>query len=193
MTFEQAWWDNLPDELVLANTAGDPPYDLDPVVARILGDQTPTRVLDLGCGVGRLTSYVASRLPDVAVHGVDISTKLLHEAYANRLPNTRFWHCNGRGLPLGLTGQFDLSYAVTVFQHMHPREMWGYLREISERLTPGSGRFVFTIALGESAEFLNYQIPDVAEFCNDLIELFDSVAADPSPDVNGWTWVEART
>lgn len=68
-------WD--PDRyLTYADERGRPFVDL---LARI-DAETPSRVVDLGCGPGNLTGLLADRWPDAAVVGVDSSPEMIRRA-----------------------------------------------------------------------------------------------------------------
>jgi len=54
----------------------------DDLVARLPPDLAPRRVIDLGCGGGRLTRQLARRWPEAEVIGVDGSAAMLAEARA---------------------------------------------------------------------------------------------------------------
>lgn len=189
---EVAFWETVPAGDFPPDVVGEPPYNHRRVADRIQETIDCLRVLDLGCGNGRLTNFIAQRLGTGGViHGVDISRTLIDRAVldaANDGPtNVHYWHGNGRTLPAGLNGRFTGAYSVSMFQHIPHDVMWGYLREVHERLEPG-GTFLFTIAVGEVDEFLNHQIADTGQFADDLMQFFDMVTVDP-PDSNGWTWV----
>lgn len=190
---EVAFWEQ-PD-LDMENVHGRPPYNVVSVGVKILNTIDQRRMLDLGCGAGRLTNMMARRvIGEGVVHGVDISSNLVYSAAADAsgrdLHNVHYWHGDGRRLPSGLVGRFSGAYSITMFQHIPHEAMWGYLREVHDRLEPG-GVFLFTIAVGEVDEFLNHQIADVPQFANDLIQIYDSVAID-GPDERSWTWVTVR-
>lgn len=53
------------------------------LLARI-GPFQPRRVVDLGCGTGRLTEIIAERNPDAQVFGVDTSNEMLDRAESRR-------------------------------------------------------------------------------------------------------------
>jgi len=97
------------------------------------------RVLDLGCGAGRVTRALADVFGEV--HGVDVSgemVKLARRALASR-PNA-FVHQNN-GLDLSVLGdlQFDFAYSEIVFQHIPSREVIeNYVREVYRVLRPGA-------------------------------------------------------
>ena len=112
------------------------------------GLQPSSRVLEIGCGVGRLAYELAPVLGDTGTYaGFDISPKAigwLNEHYAPRLPNFRFdlvdarnvRYRPGRGheaqsvrFPYG-DEQFDVVCAFAVFMHMQLPEIAHYLEEI---------------------------------------------------------------
>lgn len=184
---EAEHWDQVGEE----DLHGVPAYDTKPVIARLqVGPQM--RCLDMGCGIGRLTNAVAWRGLDPRVYGFDISRRNIFKA-AERAPHNAFyWVSDGRNIPSGITGKFDLIWSVTMFQHVPHDVKWGYIRQAAERLNPG-GRLVFSYALGdEPPTFLNHQYTadEVRDLAIAMTELFDEVALD-GPDDNGWNWMEA--
>lgn len=82
---------------------------------------SPKRVLDFGCGVGRLTMPLAARCDTVV--GVDISPSMLQEAQNNcqrkGLSNIKWLEADDRLSKV--TGTFDLINSHIVFQHI-PRK-----------------------------------------------------------------------
>lgn len=194
---EDVWWSNLEDDEVDHNTAGNPPYDLDKVVSRIQRAHrlAPKMVLDMGCGVGRLTNAIAKKLQgnDGTVHGFDIARPLIDIAVAASPGNALYWHSDGRSIPSALYGPFDLIYSVTMFQHIPHDAKWEYIMQAAERLHP-DGVFVFTVAVGdEPPTFLNHQLSEAEldDLALAMTSLFSTVSID-GPDENGWTWVEAH-
>lgn len=185
---EETAWNKVGDD----DLHGVPAYDVDQVARRIVAccSADPARVLDLGCGRGRLTNHLARHLPEWSIHGVDISRTQIDRAKrdASDLPNVHYWRGDGRTLPPGLGArQYDLAYSVTMFQHIPHDAKWGYIREVEKRLKPG-GVFVFTIAVGDEDMFLNHQIANTADFSVELDKVFVLAEFDQN-DPNGWTWV----
>jgi SAM-dependent methyltransferase len=113
----------------------------------------PRRVLDFGCGVGRLVIPFA-RLADEVV-GVDVSEGMLAEARRN---------CEAAGVGnvklvpsddalSALDGQFDLVHSVLVFQHIDPQRGREIFRRMVQVLAPGgAGALQFTYAKSRYAE-----------------------------------------
>lgn len=98
------------------------------------------RVLDLGCGVGRIGQYFAAAFRSYV--GVDISTAHIEHArrhFADRqLKNAEF-------LPLpdflSATPEFDLLFSVLCLQHNPPPIMLYLLNQSLARLAPGGYAF----------------------------------------------------
>lgn len=101
------------------------------------GAFTPTRILDFGCGVGRLVIPFASVAPDVV--GVDISPSMLAEARRN---------CDAacvQGASLVLSddtlsqvdGDFDLVHTCIVLQHIDIERGRRLFARLVELIRPG--------------------------------------------------------
>ena len=114
-----------------------------------------SRLLDWGCGAGRLAVGVRERFDRIAdYHGVDIQPELIEWAQANlAAPGFRFTlldvsneRYNPDGTPertLGAEpGTVDVFYAYSVFSHMNDDDTPAYLRLIHEALAPGGKAFV---------------------------------------------------
>jgi ubiquinone/menaquinone biosynthesis C-methylase UbiE len=119
------------------------------------------RVLDVGCGVGRIAYALAYYLDERgSFDGFDVMRQLVDWANANlasRRPNFRFRHVdiyNGLYNPGGTLkadtfafpypdASFDLITVTSVFTHIQSRELRHYLDEIGRVLAPG-GRVAST-------------------------------------------------
>ena len=104
----------------------------------------PRRVLDLGCGDGRLTCELADRGIREVV-GVDLSSTAIGFARAfaaNRARPPEF-HCAELG-DLESMPPFDVCVAMEVLEHIHDGEVPAVVRDVYEHLTPG-GAFVVTV------------------------------------------------
>lgn len=103
-------------------------------------------VLELGCGIGRLTIPLARRFP--RVDAIDISDEMiarakeLHKNYAN----VRFMVGNGRDLANLSTAAYDLVFSYIVLQHIPESEItYNYFREFA-RVLRVQGYFLFQVA-----------------------------------------------
>lgn len=97
------------------------------------------RVLELGCGAGRVTRALAQIFGEV--HGVDISQEMIQQARAaiGQTPNV-FFH-QGDGLTLNVLGdlRFDFAYSCCMFHHISSYEVIAsYVTETGRHLKPGA-------------------------------------------------------
>ena len=95
-------------------------------------------VLDVGCGVGRLTRALAGRVAHV--HGIDVSAEMLTRASANLagVANVTLHQGDGTGLGPIADASVDAVISLVVFQHIpDPVVTLGYVREIGRVLSPG--------------------------------------------------------
>lgn len=97
------------------------------------------RVLEIGCGVGRVTRALAKVFGEV--HGVDISGEMIARARETlRGAGNAFVHQNS-GADLAPVNhlRFDFAYSSIVFQHIPSKDIIeAYVREVSRLLPPGA-------------------------------------------------------
>ena len=116
---------------------------LDGVGAAVGREET---VLDIGCGVGRLTRALADRAAHV--HGIDVSAEMITRARGHLADRTNVTLHHGDGLSLAplADGSVDGVVSLVVFQHIpDPAVTLGYVREIGRVLRPG-GWAVFQVS-----------------------------------------------
>jgi SAM-dependent methyltransferase len=98
------------------------------------------RVLEIGCGAGRVTRALAGLFGEV--HAVDVSGEMIAQARhaLSGHPNAHLYQNNGMDLtviPAGL--EFDFAFSAIVFQHIPSREVIeSYVREVHRLLRPGA-------------------------------------------------------
>ena len=97
------------------------------------------RVLEIGCGAGRVTRALAKFFGEV--HAVDVSgemVQLAREAVSGH-PNAFIYQNNGRDLSVVPDAPFDFGFSTIVFQHIPSREIIeNYVREVARLLRPGA-------------------------------------------------------
>lgn len=97
------------------------------------------RVLEIGCGAGRVTNALAEVFGEV--HAVDVSGEMVAQAkraLRNR-PNARIYQNNGMDLAVIPGGNYDFAFSTIVFQHIPSREVIeNYVREVARLLKPGA-------------------------------------------------------
>jgi SAM-dependent methyltransferase len=107
------------------------------VRTQLVPDFTPRRVLDFGCGVGRLVIPFAQRSDEVV--GVDISQSMLAEAGVNcaaaGLANVTLTRSDDR--LSRVEGRFDLVHSFIVLQHISPARGFVLFDELVRRVEPG--------------------------------------------------------
>jgi ubiquinone/menaquinone biosynthesis C-methylase UbiE len=116
-------------------------------------------VLDLGCGIGRVTRYVAPLCREV--WAVDISPQMLELARTRlaELPNVRFALSNEASLSEPPTASVDFAYSLLTLQHVEREHAFALLREVRRVLRPGGlAHFTFPNLLSDEylRAFLNY-------------------------------------
>lgn len=142
------------------------------------GLQPQHRVLDVGCGIGRiagpLTTYINSA---GSYDGFDIVARGIHwcqKHIQSRFPNFRFLYTPLKNDLYNLSAkeraesfsfpyenaQFDLVVLTSVFTHMMPADMEHYIKEISRVLKPGGKCLATYFILNKESESYMQQRKD---------------------------------
>jgi SAM-dependent methyltransferase len=139
-------------------------------------DPKRMRVLEIGCGVGRMTTHLA----DVFgfVRGVDVSGEMIARARANLVDrnNVLVFETRGVGLALLADARFDFCFSFRTFQRIPVRgAVVNYFREVHRTLKPGR-LFKFQVQGVPPA------LPDTWEGVGfteqEMLELADSIGFD---------------
>src|SRR5215831_18696856 len=119
-------------------------------------DPRQMRVLEIGCGAGRVTRAFAGYFGEV--YAVDISKEMTRQARKSvaGFPNAHIFQNNGKDLSavrlkwwhrfgLGEPLQMDFAFSFMVFQHIPSKAIIeNYVREVHRLLRPG-GLFKFQV------------------------------------------------
>jgi SAM-dependent methyltransferase len=95
-------------------------------------------IVEIGCGVGRVTRALAER--GASVRAIDVSPAMLDRARALNpgLANVRWLLGDGRSLVEVESSSADVCFSFVVFQHLPDQEVTlGYVREIGRVLRAG--------------------------------------------------------
>jgi SAM-dependent methyltransferase len=131
---------------------------------RVLGElgaqlRSTDTVVDIGCGVGRLTRVLAARAAHV--HALDVSAEMLERARQlnAHLPNVTWHEGDGTTLRPIPDAAVDAVVSHVVFQHIpDPQVTYGYVREIGRVLRPG-GWGVFQVSNDPAVHTGRYRPP----------------------------------
>ena len=111
--------------------------DKDLVIKERLINLNEKTVLEIGCGIGRITEFLSSNFKKV--FAVDISEEMVKTGRERlkSLNNIEFISTNGMGFPSIPNSSVDLVFSYIVFQHMSNKKVViENLKEIKRVLTP---------------------------------------------------------
>jgi len=97
------------------------------------------RVLEIGCGAGRVTRALAKLFGEV--HAVDVSGEMVRQAVEalRGYPNAFVYQNNGKDLTVVPEQEFDFAFSSIVFQHIPSREIIeNYVKEVHRLLRAGA-------------------------------------------------------
>jgi SAM-dependent methyltransferase len=109
---------------------------IDPVLDRLGVDPANKRVLEIGCGMGRLFPGLADRFGDV--WGIDISSTMVARGRKHCPVQATWLIGDGNGLPGVKDASIDHVLSFEVFQHIpDPAPILSYISETRRVLRPG--------------------------------------------------------
>ena len=103
------------------------------------------KVLEIGCGAGRITRALGKLFGEV--YAIDVSGEMVRQATDATvdLPGVHVFQNNGKDLSVLGDVQVDFAFSMIVFQHIPSREVIEtYVREVGRLLRPG-GLFKFQV------------------------------------------------
>lgn len=155
------------------------------------------RVLDVGCGVGRMAVPLTEYLSDKGIYdGFDIMRPAIEWCQRNITPvhpNFRFIHSNIRSKyynPGGAEesstyrfpfddGSFDFVFLTSVFTHMFPADMEHYVREIARVLKTGGRCLATYFLLNDESTALIQQEKSSQKFVHRIGECLTTTLRNP--------------
>jgi SAM-dependent methyltransferase len=149
-----------------------------PVFAEAILKRLPagrTRILDYGCGVGRVAKEILRQRADITVVGTDTSDVHLNHA-RNYVADSRFSTCR----PKELSSSFDLVYSIYVMQHVRATELQSTVARIHYWLA-NDGVFIdcssmqrYALAVESGWNFVDDRFLGV-DVHNEIARLFDPI------------------
>jgi trans-aconitate 2-methyltransferase len=117
------------------------------------------RLLDIGCGTGRITSSFAQQLPNGTVVGIDSSAEMIDFAQKEyQQQNLHFFHMDASAINLDYT--FDIAFSNAVLHWIKDHE--SVLRGVRQHMKP-DGKILFQ--MGGQGNAL-----DVIDAVNEIIK-----------------------
>ncbi|MBM1222447.1 class I SAM-dependent methyltransferase [Ponticoccus sp. SC2-23] len=127
------------------------------------------RILDFGCGAGRMTRHLGAEAATGEVWGVDIHAEAIRWAQTHLPPFHFVTTTTAPHLPFE-DRSFDLVFASSVWTHIGDLDD-AWLLEVRRLLKPG-GRLYFTISDAETLDRIAREAPDHAS--NDHVAALDA-------------------
>jgi ubiquinone/menaquinone biosynthesis C-methylase UbiE len=165
----------VPDYSIASYVGGDKPEQFKAVGNEMIerfktyADLKPNeRVLEVGCGIGRiaipLTQYLTAGSFvgfDIVQHGIEwcqqkVTPRYPHFTFFVADVHNKFYHPEGRHPAAEYTfpladASFDFVYLTSVFTHMLPKDLERYVSEISRVLRPGGRCFCTAYIISQEA------------------------------------------
>jgi cyclopropane fatty-acyl-phospholipid synthase-like methyltransferase len=98
-------------------------------------DPKDLKVLEIGCGAGRVTRALAGFFGEI--HAVDVSGEMVNLAKnaVRDLPNAHIYQNNGKDLSVVGEQLFDFAFSMCVFHHIPSKAIIeSYISEVGKRL-----------------------------------------------------------
>jgi 2-polyprenyl-3-methyl-5-hydroxy-6-metoxy-1,4-benzoquinol methylase len=151
------------------------------------------RVIEIGCGAGRITRALARLFGEV--HAVDVSGEMVQAARlaVAQFPHATVYRNNGHDLTVLPDKLYDFAFSTIVFQHIPNRQIiYSYVREVHRLLRPGA-LFKFqvqggTIDAGSEDTWIGVSFSD-----EEAVEMAEACGFEPryrhgSGDQYFWLW-----
>jgi SAM-dependent methyltransferase len=154
----------------------------------LVADHSPRRALELGCGVGRFSHYVARQGVDTT--GVDFSPAAISMARAQVAKKTRrpefvvgdVTHLDSLSAP------FDVAFDVGCFHCLDINEQQQYASEVARLLAPGGILLIW--AIDDSPSGFEFTLPAVEAVFAGMFQLVEGRKSRRRQVASHWYWLK---
>ncbi|TBW30030.1 trans-aconitate 2-methyltransferase [Gramella sp. KN1008] len=106
-------------------------------------NEKQTRILEIGCGPGNLTTYLITQRPDLKILGIDIAERMIKLARNNN-PRAEFRVLDCRKIE-GLEDKYDAVVCGFCLPYLTKKEALKLIDDISALLNPGGVIYLSTM------------------------------------------------
>lgn len=157
-------------------------------IGRLIDDAPPGRVVDLGCGPGRVLAPLAALFDDREFVGVDVSRRMTAPLRRRMLPRVTVTHPRASTIPVSNAA---VVYSTLMFQHVDDWTVRRYIAGTAAALVDGGlFTFQFVIGAGQDGPLAFGRAPEqMVEWCADV-----RLAATAEPDEHRptWAWITGQ-
>ena len=107
-------------------------------IAKLVPTGAPVKLLDFGCGVGLLSSFLKKYLPKCILHGYDVSSASIHMVDADLAAQGLFTADTSK-----LDNDYDLIVVSNVLHHIDPPDRQTAILGLRDRLAAGGRLIIF--------------------------------------------------
>jgi cyclopropane fatty-acyl-phospholipid synthase-like methyltransferase len=120
------------------------------------------RLVDFGCGCGRVTRFLRRSMPDAALTGLDVDADAIAWCAANLSTLGSFRTIPHHPPTRESDGAFDAMIAISVFTHLPPEMQRAWIAEWARVVEPG-GHVLFTVSHPDDRELHTHRLRLVSE------------------------------
>ncbi len=153
----------------------------------IVKTQKPETSLELGCGLGRFSLFLADR--GIKATAVDFSSVAIEKA-KKRVANDESWPAFMVGDVTNLkmiNGQFDVSFDVGCFHCLNEEDQQKYVSEVYRLLAPGGTHLIW--AMDHSPGNIILNPASIAEVFEPRFQLVNSKFSRRRIVASHWYWL----
>lgn len=106
-------------------------------------DERPLRILNYGCGIGKIEPYLSRYFPSAVIYSTDVSAESVAVARENNKALSNIHFSPGDGTHVPFEREFDVILVAGVLHHIPRGEQRLVMGELCSRLSENGYLFVF--------------------------------------------------